>query len=333
MDEPPAARSNGTRSSGTVTAVVTRHPVAAFLVLVFVITGVLAALPIPDLAFGPIENTLGAAVPAVIVTAVVGGRAGVRDLGRRALRWRVSPRWYAVSLLGLPAVLLVLAPALWGTAPLGALAENWPLLITSFLPTLVFMIVLNNVAEEAAWTGFLFARLEEVHAPLRAALLVSVPFCGWHFVSFVHDTRSVLAGAALTAYLLLPLVASRIVVGWLYNSSGASVLIAGLFHGMHNATVNPTGFGVAVLDLPQDEVLFVVGVLVMLAAVTVVFATRRRLGLPRAGEPEGAEPAVRSSRLREPARRVRTRPGPERSGRARRGPAVRRGWRGRPPSS
>lgn len=280
MNESPAAQSDGTRPPGTVTTAVRRHPVAAFLLLVFAITGVLAALPIPDPAFGPIENILGAAVPAVIVTAVVGGRAGLRDLAGRALRWRVSPRWYAVSLLALPGALLVLAPLLWGAAPLRALAESWPLLVTSFLPTLVFMIVLNNVAEETAWTGFLFARLQERHAPLRAALLASVPFCLWHFVGFVNDTGSILTGAALTAYLLLPLVATRIVIGWLYNASGMSVLIGGLFHAMHNAIVNPTGLGVAVLGLPQGEALLVVGVLVMLAAVVVVLATRRRLGLP-----------------------------------------------------
>jgi membrane protease YdiL (CAAX protease family) len=271
-----------------VTAAVTRHPVTAFLLLVFAITGALAVIPIPDVAYGPIENIVGAAVPALIVTAVVSGRAGIRDLLRRCLRWRVPLRWYAVSLLALPGALLLLAPALWGTAPLAALGENWPLLFTSFLPTLLFMIILNNVAEEAAWTGFLFARLQERHAPLRAALLVSVPFCAWHFLTFVHDTGSVLSGAALTAYLLLPLVASRIVVGWLYNASGASVLIGGLFHAMHNATVNPMGLGVAVLDLPQGEVLFVVGVLVMLAAVVVVLATHRRLGLPRAADGESA---------------------------------------------
>jgi uncharacterized protein len=286
MNERPAAQTDGGRPPGTVSAAVRRRPLAAFLLLVFATTGVLAVLPIPDLAIGPIDNILGAAVPAVIVTAVVGGRAGVRDLARRALRWRVPLRWYAVSLLALPAAVLLLAPVLWGTPPLAALAENWPLLITSFLPTLAFMIVLNNVAEEVAWTGFLFARLQERHAPLRAALLVSVPFCGWHFVGFARDTGSVLTGAALTAYLLLPLVATRIVVGWLYNASGASVLVVGLFHAAHNATVNPTGLGVAVLELPQGEVLFVAGVLVMLVAVVLVIATRGRLGPP---------PAVRSA--------------------------------------
>lgn len=54
-------------------------------------------------------------------------------------------------------------------------------------------------------------------------------------------------------FLLIPLVATRFVTGWLYNASGASVLIAGLFHATHNATVNPTGFAVAVLHLPRGR--------------------------------------------------------------------------------
>ena len=284
MPERAAASSHETRGPDPIRSLVTRHPVAAFLVLVFAITGVLAGLPLPELMYGALENILGAAVPAFVVTAIVGGRAGLRDLVSRSLRWRVPLRWYAVSLLALPTALLLLAPALYGTDPLEALTENWPLLFTSFLPTLAFMVVFNNVAEESAWTGFLFARLQERHTPLRAALVASIPFCLWHMLSFIHDTGSLLTGAALTAYLLLPLVATRFVIGWLYNASGASVLIGGLFHAMHNATVNKSGLAGAVLELPQGEVLFVTGVLVMLAAVVVVIATHRRLGLPRAVE-------------------------------------------------
>jgi hypothetical protein len=40
------------------------------------------------------------------------------------------------------------------------------------------------------------------------------------------------------------------VVGWLYNSAGSSVLIAGLFHAMHNAIVNSTGL-VAIVGYSQ----------------------------------------------------------------------------------
>jgi uncharacterized protein len=280
MSEPAAAPPHEIRSPHTMTALVRRRPITAYLVLVFAVTGLLAVPPIPELMYGALENILGAAVPAFVVTAVVGGRAGVRDLVSRSLRWRVPLRWYAVSLLALPTALLLLAPALYGTGPLGALAENWPLLFTSFLPTLAFLVVFNNVAEESAWTGFLFARLQERHAPLRAALMASIPFCLWHMLSFIKDSGSLLTGAALTAYLLLPLVATRVFIGWLYNASGASVLIGGLFHAMHNATVNPTGLAVAVLDLPQGEVLFLTAVLVLLAGVVVAVATHGRLGVP-----------------------------------------------------
>jgi hypothetical protein len=70
------------------------------------------------------------------------------------------------------------------------------------------------------------------------------------------------------------------VVGWLYNSAGSSVLIAGLFHAMHNAIVNSTGL-VAIVGLPQFDVLMVMAGLVVLAAAIIAIATRGRLGLKR----------------------------------------------------
>lgn len=38
---------------------------------------------------GALENVLGSAVPAFIVTALICGKAGVRDLARRSFGWRV----------------------------------------------------------------------------------------------------------------------------------------------------------------------------------------------------------------------------------------------------
>jgi len=276
MAEPgPAPSAFGRVSSRP--SVVARHPVTAYLVLVFAITVPLEFVPMPDAAHGPAENILGAAVPAVVVIALVSGRDGVRDLVHRTLRWRVPLRWYAVALLGLPLVLLALAPALYGTAPLRTLTENWPRVVTAYLPVLAVM-VLNNVAEEAGWTGFLFARLQDRRGALRGALLTSLPFVLWHAVSFVHDTGSLIDGLAVTGYFFLPLLASRVVVAWLYNASGASVLIPGLFHATFNATGNPHGLGDAVLGLPYGEVQFVLGVVVIIVAVVVALATRGRLG-------------------------------------------------------
>jgi hypothetical protein len=85
------------------------------------------------------------------------------------------------------------------------------------------------------------------------------------------------AGAGI---FLLPHLGSRLIIGWLYNGAGCSVLIAGLFHSMHNAIVNSTGL-VAVVGLPQFEVLVIMAGIVVLAAVLIAVATRGRLGLKR----------------------------------------------------
>ncbi len=268
--------------------VVAGHPITAFLVLVFVFSTGLALVPVitePGLLpggrtlFGPLTNILGAAVPAFVVTAIISGRDGVRELTRRCLRWRMPLRWYAIALLGMPTATLLVATALYGLAPLRALAAGWPLLFTSFLPTLVVMIIFYNVAEEAGWTGFMFARLQDRHGPLRAALITTVFFWLFHLPTFVVETDSWVSAGVLMGFLLLPHLASRFIVGWLYNATGSSVLIAGLFHATFNSTINPTGFALGVLKLPSDEAFVVLNAMVIIAGVVVVVATRGRLGL------------------------------------------------------
>jgi hypothetical protein len=110
--------------------VIARHPVAAFLTMVFAVNVAVALspvlnrrdlLPFAQAPYDWLAHILGSAVPAFVVTAAVRGRDGVRDLAGRCLRWRVGLRWYLIVLLGLPVALLLYATALYGTAPLEAL--------------------------------------------------------------------------------------------------------------------------------------------------------------------------------------------------------------------
>ena len=82
------------------------------------------------------------------------------------------------------------------------------------------MILLNNVAEEIGWAGFVFARFQDRHGPPRAALLTTV-FLLFHVPSFYVETRSWMATATVLGLLLLPHLGSRFIVGWLYNSAGS----------------------------------------------------------------------------------------------------------------
>src|SRR3712207_9226439 len=58
--------------------------------------GLISSLPVPAQALG----VLGPLVAAVILTAREGGRAGLRSLLGRVVRWRVAPVWYGGGLLG-----------------------------------------------------------------------------------------------------------------------------------------------------------------------------------------------------------------------------------------
>ena len=142
---------------------VTRHPVAAFLVMVFALTYGSALVPfLTQRTFLPFGLTLWGTLiglfccaPAFLVVAATHGRAGVSDLARRSLRWRVSPQWFFVALLGLPITTVLCASALFGLAPLQALIDKWPLLFTLVVPMLLFRVVVLNLTEEIGWMGFL----------------------------------------------------------------------------------------------------------------------------------------------------------------------------------
>ena len=72
-----------------------RHPLIAFFVLAYAVAW--AFVPFGSFgAFGPL-------VAALVVVPLTQGRAGLRELGSRLVRWRVRWFWYLVA-LGLPLV-------------------------------------------------------------------------------------------------------------------------------------------------------------------------------------------------------------------------------------
>jgi membrane protease YdiL (CAAX protease family) len=269
---------------------VARHPVAAFLCICYAVTWATAVpwfrvrtdvLPFDLPMWGSLGTIFGVALAAVLVVAASDGRAGVRDLARRSLRWRVGVRWYLLAVLALPVVVLAGSIALFGTAALEALADDWRLLFTRVLPVLLLQFALFQLAEEVGWMGFLQARLQDRHGPLKASLLVTVPFALWHLPDLFAQ-----AGLA-TALLILPLLAAahlcaRVVFLWLYNATGASVLLVAVFHASFDATVNGVGLG-QLIPGPNATALVLATGAIALAAVGLVVATRGRLAYEKKG--------------------------------------------------
>src|SRR5947209_17391074 len=103
-----------------------------------------------------VAGLLGPVAAAPIMSLVVAGGAGIRDLLRRTLLWRVPAKWYvaALSPLAFYAVAVIIP---------GLLGRGWPDLAQmgrfSSLPVVAFpvmwlLLLLTACAEETGWRGF-----------------------------------------------------------------------------------------------------------------------------------------------------------------------------------
>ena len=273
---------------------VARHSVATFLLLVFSVSVAVACVPVLtrhdllpfDLAlYDSLGPVLGVALPAFVVVAVAGGREGVRELGSRCLRWRVGVRWYAFAFLSVPAGVLLCAGAVFGRPLLVVLADRWTALFTAVVPQLVLLIVCCIVAEEVGFMGFLQARWQNRFGPLKASLLVTVPFALYHLPNVMVESGLGLAqlhlALAFLGVLAVLQLFGRVVMMWLYNLTGSSVLLVGLWHASFDATTSAFGRTFAISGAARNAEVagfWIPSAVVMVFAVLVVVLTRGRLG-------------------------------------------------------
>lgn len=291
----------------------TRHPMASFLALFYGLGwacfvpsllgmlgfGILPA-DIPVDPFRLLSIVFFALVP-FVVTRIVDGPGSARRLFRQVRHVRVGPQWYLIALFGPPAALFVVAILLKGMAPIDGLAANVTGIPTTFLLGVFVLALLGNLWEETSWSAYVTARLQARYGPLRASLIVAPLFGLYHLPLFfiiggLGDSPGHLPIAQLPLYLGFLLIVfsgpMRILLTWVYNSTGHSLPVVALFH----ASINATG-GAAILATffaGVDGVLLYAALAVL--ALVVIVATRGRLGLSRT---DGVE--ARPSGLPQPA--------------------------------
>jgi membrane protease YdiL (CAAX protease family) len=217
-----------------------KHPVIWFYVLAFgiswigLIPGVLgsrgiASFDSPFIQFLGILFAIGPALAAVIMSQVVEGRAGVQNLLKGLLKWRVGLVWYLVAVLG-PVVIVMAGKVL--TNLMGLTGESAAVLGDPFLfIAAVFTVILSNTGEEFGWRGFALPHLQKRHNALSATLIVGILWGFWH-LPLVFLTGSPMAQSPLI--WLISIVASAFIYTWLYNSTQGSILLVALFHSVLN---------------------------------------------------------------------------------------------------
>src|SRR5262245_61453612 len=267
---------------GGVRQLIARHPVAAILILMFVIGwGFLipaALLGIPLIPFPMLGAIfLGQFGPAVLVTWAAAGWPAVRDLFGRVFKWRVNPVWYAVALLVIPVASLLWTAVVFGGGALTALFTDRSVILDYLSGLTILPIV--NLWEEMAWMGVVQARLQGYRGPLIAAAVTGPLFGLLHMPLHIgQDVGSFLF--SMTALMVFG-IPFRIVMGWLYNLTGGSILIVAITHTTFDASnngmlLNAASPGQLILQ-PRDGAVCLVG---RVWSGLVLIQTRGRLGAP-----------------------------------------------------
>jgi membrane protease YdiL (CAAX protease family) len=129
---------------------------------------------------GVVGGVLGVGLAAFLVTAALSGRAGVADLVRRSVRWRLSVRWYLIALLTVPVGATLISLAIYGPGALAAPSGGWPRALAEVAAVFVLQLVLFQLAEEIGFTGFLQHHWQDRYNPLKLTLYVALLWAVWH---------------------------------------------------------------------------------------------------------------------------------------------------------
>lgn len=235
---------------------------------------------------------VGPTLAAFLMTAVTQGRAGIRQLLRRYVLWRVGIPWYLVVLPGVLVLMLLSYLLLPGAFS----AFHWPRLfsLSFWLPYLIVYVAVfiagGPLGEEPGWRGFALPRLQQRFGPLVGTLVLGVLHGPWHVPIFLvmpanlpgyHGAEiSSVEFLALFGMFFIGVIALEYVFTWVFNNTRGSILLAIMLH----ASVNTAGIMLLYL-LPSPTIGFLYGLswslVWVVAALIVIVATRGRLSYQR----------------------------------------------------
>ena len=220
----------------------------------------------------------GPSIAGLLLTGLVDGRAGYRDLFSRLRTWRVGIRWYAIAILPAPIVSAGVLFTLSMTSPLFT-ADNKAAVVLGGLGAAV-----TTILEEIGWTGFVVPRLRRRHSVPMTGLIVGVLWGLWHFLQQIFVSGTYTGGIPLLAFLMLSvfaavasLTAYRVLMVWVYDRTG-SLFVTTLMHGMLTASTIFWFTPIATGALFLANVWLVAAVMWLLVGALAVFDGWLRLG-------------------------------------------------------
>ena len=224
----------------------------------------------------------GPSIAGLMLTRLVYGGTGLRELASRLFRWRVGARWYALALLIAPLVIMAVLLTLSRISP-----DFLPRLFISddrgFLLQFSFAAgLMVGIFEELGWTGFaVHTMLKRGGDILSTGLIVGLLFGAWNslMVFLMSGTPSGAGGLSLVIFLPATiftwLPTYRVLMVWVYERTG-SLLLAMLMY------ASLIAFWRILTPLALSGLTLVIYYLIFTAAMWIIIAVALRWGpLPR----------------------------------------------------
>jgi membrane protease YdiL (CAAX protease family) len=227
----------------SIKAFIKNHAVPAYFVLTFAISWGGFLLVVGPSGFGStswqtdarfpfavLAMLAGPSIAGVLLTGLIDGKAGLREILRRLFRWRVGAGWYVVALLPAPLLAAAVLFALSLTSPIFTAADKTAVLLSGIAAGL------TTVFEELGWTGFAVPRLRRHYDVVTTGIIVGVLWGAWHFLQGLFISGTYAGELSLAFFLSMnffaavaQLTAYRVLLVWLYDRTG-SLLLVTLMH-------------------------------------------------------------------------------------------------------
>jgi membrane protease YdiL (CAAX protease family) len=253
-----------------------RSPITSYFVLAFLISwgGSFAIggpkflrgdpLGLVDVLFMAPLVLAGPVIAGVVMTYLIDGKTGIRDLFSRMLLWRISPRWYAAALLIFPILIL---GVLWALTVL--VSKDFT---PGFIAFGILAGLLAGFIEEIGWMGFAFPRMERKYGTWRATIYLALLHGLWHgMAGYLGEsgTFGVYWLPRFIAMWIVAMTAMRILLVWIYSNTG-SLLLAQLTHASSSGFL--VIFGPEILTPAQGTLWFAVYAVVLWIPAAIVLA-------------------------------------------------------------
>ena len=192
-------------------------------------------------AFSPvlIGFTFVMVVPVAFVIGATHSRIpAVRIYLSSLIRLRGVWGWALLALILFPATILlsILISSLLGGQPIAAHQFQETGLALIGLITVKFLyqfFFFNATGEEAGWRGFALPRLQSRISPLIASLIIALFWINWHWFLWQAEGNPIFSWHYWIVQYALHIPAS-VIIGWFYNRSKGSILVAGIAHAAAN---------------------------------------------------------------------------------------------------